>query len=110
MGPTLTLKAAHGFSKNDSIQSPEIFAKTSLLSSHMTMSNSGKMDLVCGRGWGAQRMYSAGNEREVSRINAGGLKYGLQVGKRDQYSMLFELMNQNAQNIRVYVTQVSMSS
>jgi hypothetical protein len=77
-----------------------------MLFSHMTMSNMGKSDLVCDYyGLSTQRMYSAGNEREVSRLNPNGLKYGLSIGPLDQYTMVVELMNQNPQNISVYVTQ-----
>ncbi|KAF2435918.1 hypothetical protein EJ08DRAFT_692491 [Tothia fuscella] len=61
---------------------------------HMTMTNSGKTDLVCPLlGFNPQRMYSAGNEREVSRINVNGHKYGKHIDPREAYTMLVELMN-----------------
>ncbi|KAF2401892.1 hypothetical protein EJ06DRAFT_366876 [Trichodelitschia bisporula] len=73
---------------------------------HMTMSNAMRKDIVCDGWWARpQRFYSAGNEREVSRLNPGSLKFGLKIGYWDSFAMLVELMNQSDRNITVFVTQ-----
>ena len=76
---------------------------------HLTIYNGNVRDMVCAF-WNIQlpnRIYATGNEREVARINPGGMKYGLNMGPDEWYSARFDAMNSGSKNITVYITQVS---
>jgi hypothetical protein len=65
----------------------------------------GNRDLVCNSLLSPQRIYAAGNERTVSRIN-GVAKYGIELGTLDRLSMIYDLMNESAQSATYYLSLV----
>jgi hypothetical protein len=74
---------------------------------HMVLfrGGSGNRDLVCNSLLTPQRIYAAGNERTVSRIN-GVQKYGIELGTLDRLSMIYDLMNESAQSATYYLSLV----
>jgi hypothetical protein len=71
---------------------------------HMVMFDSSKQDVTCpGVGVGAlgQRFFSSGNERTPTK--AGG-PYGFKQGTNASWTLIYDLMNMNAQAKQVYIT------
>jgi hypothetical protein len=76
----------------------------------------GKRDLVCGDSLkqtvllgAAHRFFASGNERPAVRLN-GKYQYGVSVDTGDQFTMLYDLVNQSKQPQTYYIQMVRIRS
>jgi hypothetical protein len=71
-----------------------------------------KRDLVCGdsiyqtvTGGAAHRIFASGNERSPVRLNS-RYPYGIPVEKKEQFTLLYDLVNQSKKDQVYYIQMV----